>query len=80
MENPVARKPWYRVLYLQVLVAVALGIAVGYFWPGFGKSLKPLGDGFVKIHWVFLYWKFFYPLWTVSLTVRECVRLVGCRL
>ena len=49
MENPVARKPWYRVLYLQVLVAVALGIAVGYFWPGFGKSLKPLGDGFVKL-------------------------------
>ena len=49
MENPVARKPWYRVLYIQVLIAVALGIIVGYCWPGFGKSLKPLGDGFVKL-------------------------------
>ncbi len=49
MENPAVRKPWYRVLYLQVLVAVALGIVVGYVWPDFGKSLKPLGDGFVKL-------------------------------
>jgi len=43
------RKPWYRILYLQVLIAVALGIAIGYFFPEFGKSLKPLGDGFVKL-------------------------------
>src|SRR6188768_1496424 len=42
-------KPWYRVLYIQVLVAVALGVAVGYLFPAFGKSLKPLGDGFVKL-------------------------------
>ena len=49
MENPTVRKSWYRVLYIQVLIAVALGIIVGYFWPGFGKSLKPLGDGFVKL-------------------------------
>lgn len=42
-------RPWYRVLYIQVLIAVALGIAVGYFFPAFGKSLKPLGDGFVKL-------------------------------
>ena len=42
-------KPWYRILYLQVLVAVALGITVGYFFPDFGKSLKPLGDGFIKL-------------------------------
>jgi aerobic C4-dicarboxylate transport protein len=47
--NPSARKPWYRILYLQVLVAVALGIAVGFFFPEFGKSLKPLGDGFIKL-------------------------------
>lgn len=43
------RTPWYRVLYFQVLVAVALGIVIGYLWPDFGKSLKPLGDGFVKL-------------------------------
>ena len=43
------RKAWYRILYLQVLMAVALGILVGYFFPEFGKSLKPLGDGFIKL-------------------------------
>ncbi|HSH93159.1 MAG TPA: dicarboxylate/amino acid:cation symporter [Roseimicrobium sp.] len=42
-------KPWYSILYVQVLMAVALGIAVGYFFPAFGKSLKPLGDGFIKL-------------------------------
>jgi len=46
---PAARKPWYSILYIQVLVAVFLGIAVGYFFPEFGKSLKPLGDGFIKL-------------------------------
>ncbi len=49
MQDLASRQPWYRVLYIQVLVAVALGIIVGYFWPEFGKSLKPLGDGFVKL-------------------------------
>lgn len=39
----------YRALYFQVLVAVAIGITVGYIWPEFGASLKPLGDGFVKL-------------------------------
>ena len=47
--QPAARPPWYRILYLQVLVAVALGIVVGYFFPDFGKSLKPLGDAFIKL-------------------------------
>ncbi|MEJ7137439.1 C4-dicarboxylate transporter DctA [Amphibiibacter pelophylacis] len=39
----------YKALYFQVLVAVAIGIAVGHFWPEFGASLKPLGDAFVKL-------------------------------
>lgn len=41
--------PWYRILYVQVLLAVAAGILVGAFFPEFGKSLKPLGDGFIKL-------------------------------
>ncbi len=49
MPPTTARKPWYRILYLQVLIAVALGIVVGFFYPDFGKSLKPLGDGFIKL-------------------------------
>src|SRR3954453_12356668 len=43
------RTAWYRILYLQVLIAVALGILIGHFFPEFGKSLKPLGDGFIKL-------------------------------
>ena len=36
-------------LYVQVLLAIALGVAVGYFFPAFGEALKPLGDGFIKL-------------------------------
>ena len=43
------RRPWYRILYVQVLIAVAIGIAIGFFFPEFGKALKPLGDGFIKL-------------------------------
>ena len=39
----------FKQLYVQVLIGLALGIAVGHFWPEFGASLKPLGDGFVKL-------------------------------
>ncbi len=49
MPTPSTRNTWYRVLYIQVIIAVALGIAVGYFNPSVGKSLKPLGDGFIKL-------------------------------
>ncbi|NDB99828.1 MAG: dicarboxylate/amino acid:cation symporter [Verrucomicrobia bacterium] len=43
------KTPWYRILYVQVLLAVAAGILVGAFFPDFGKSLKPLGDAFIKL-------------------------------
>ncbi len=38
-----------RALYIQVLVAIALGVIVGHFWPETGVALKPLGDGFIKL-------------------------------
>jgi len=38
-----------KLLYVQVLIGLVLGIAVGHYWPEFGASLKPLGDGFVKL-------------------------------
>ena len=41
--------PWYKILYIQVLIAVAIGIALGYFYPDLGKAMKPLGDGFIKL-------------------------------
>jgi aerobic C4-dicarboxylate transport protein len=43
------RTPFYRSLYMQVLVAIALGVAIGHFYPQAGVALKPLGDGFVKL-------------------------------
>ena len=48
-EHNEARKPFYRMLYVQVLIGVTLGVLTGYLWPDFGAALKPLGDGFVKL-------------------------------
>lgn len=42
-------KPFYKSLYVQVLVAIAIGILLGHFYPETGVALKPLGDGFVKL-------------------------------
>src|SRR4051812_38931378 len=36
-------------LYIAVIVAVVLGIAVGIIAPDVGKALKPLGTGFVNL-------------------------------
>jgi aerobic C4-dicarboxylate transport protein len=44
-----ARHPWYTVLYIQVLIAIALGIAIGHLYPDLGKQLKPLGDAFIGL-------------------------------
>ena len=43
------RQPWYSVLYIQVLIAIALGVLIGHFHPTFGEALKPLGDGFIAL-------------------------------
>lgn len=36
-------------LYFQVVVAIALGVWIGNYWPAVGVDLKPLGDGFIKL-------------------------------
>src|SRR6202140_3853458 len=43
------RHPWYTVLYIQVLIAIALGIAIGHFFPKTGVGMKPLGDAFIAL-------------------------------
>ncbi len=45
----VTPQPWYRHLYIQVLIAIALGVTIGHFFPEIGSALKPLGDGFIKL-------------------------------
>jgi aerobic C4-dicarboxylate transport protein len=38
-----------RSLFGQVLLALAVGVVVGFVWPEFGVKLKPLGDAFIKL-------------------------------
>ena len=44
-----ATKKFYQSLYLQVIVAIVIGILLGYFAPQTGEAMKPLGDGFIKL-------------------------------
>jgi len=40
---------YLKLLYVQVLIAIALGVVVGAVWPATGVALKPLADGFIKL-------------------------------
>jgi len=40
---------YLKILYVQVLVAITIGILLGSFFPAFAVELKPLGDGFIKL-------------------------------
>ncbi len=43
------KKPFYKILYIQVLFAIACGVLLGVFYPGNAVDMKPLGDGFIKL-------------------------------
>ncbi len=43
------KKPFYKILYVQVLFAIVLGVLLGVFYPELGTAMKPLGDGFIKL-------------------------------
>jgi aerobic C4-dicarboxylate transport protein len=49
VDKPAVRTPFYSTLYFRVLVAIALGAALGYALPEWGVKVKPLGDGFIKL-------------------------------
>jgi len=36
-------------LYVQVIVAILLGVLLGHYNPAAGAAVRPLGDGFIKI-------------------------------
>src|SRR5207249_11306870 len=44
-----AAKRWYKQLWVQVLLAMVLGVALGHYFPNAGQSLQPLGDAFIKL-------------------------------
>ncbi len=48
-EQTIAPGRWYTHLYVQVLVAIAVGVALGHFYPDLGQQMKPLGDGFIRL-------------------------------
>jgi len=41
--------PFYRVLWVQVLVAMSLAIVLGYVDPARAVAMKPLGDAFIRV-------------------------------
>jgi aerobic C4-dicarboxylate transport protein len=42
-------KPLYTALWFQVLVAMALAVAMGYLSPAKAVAMKPLGDAFIRV-------------------------------
>lgn len=49
MHSERVRQPFYRSLYVQVLIAIAIGVLLGHYAPETAVQLKPLGDGFIKL-------------------------------
>lgn len=43
------KKPFYKILYVQVLFAIVCGVLLGIFEPAYATAMKPLGDGFIKL-------------------------------
>ncbi|MDN7183489.1 C4-dicarboxylate transporter DctA [Caballeronia sp. SEWSISQ10-4 2] len=47
--HPGRRRPFYRDLSFQVLAGMVIGVALGYFYPGVGVDMQPLGDAFIRV-------------------------------
>lgn len=43
------KKTLFHSLYIQVLIAIAIGVFLGHFYPDIATQMKPLGDGFIKL-------------------------------
>ena len=44
-----ASKPFYQVLWIQVLIGIVLGIILGAWSPHYAAAMKPFGDGFISL-------------------------------
>jgi len=47
--SPAAPTRWYSSLYVQVLIAIVIGVLLGHYYPEAATKFKPLGDGFIKL-------------------------------
>ncbi|MEE2979673.1 MAG: dicarboxylate/amino acid:cation symporter [Pseudomonadota bacterium] len=43
------KKPFYKILYVQVLTAIVIGVLLGHYSPELAVKMKPLGDGFIQL-------------------------------
>ena len=43
------KKPFYAVLWVQVLIAIVIAVALGYLSPSHAVAMKPLGDAFIRL-------------------------------
>ena len=43
------KKPFYKILYVQVLAAIVIGVLLGHYSPELAVKMKPLGDGFIQL-------------------------------
>ena len=48
-SEPHVRPIWYKNLYIQVIVAIVIGIVLGFIAPPTAVGMKPLGDAFVAL-------------------------------
>jgi aerobic C4-dicarboxylate transport protein len=48
-SRTIAPRRWYTELYIQVLLGIIAGVAVGWIAPHAGAALRPLGDVFLKM-------------------------------
>jgi aerobic C4-dicarboxylate transport protein len=49
LTSPATRKSFFTTLYFRVIVGIVAGVLVGWLYPQFGASLKPINDGFLKL-------------------------------
>lgn len=42
-------REWWKNLYIQVLIAIVIGVALGYFHPDVGTAMEPISKGFIKL-------------------------------
>jgi len=49
VETRTKKRPFYAILWVQVLVAMAVAVVFGYASPARAVEMKPLGDAFIRL-------------------------------
>ncbi len=49
MPNIQSKRPFYQLLYVQVIFSILFGVILGHFYPTIGEQMKPLGDAFIQL-------------------------------